>query len=252
MYRKLTSASVASVYSLLLLFPVLTSSTTVPAAHPKSASVTVTNHKNLFSSSVIKNESHVIYDSLKLETFGLERKAFEYAWLGYQTLLEKGKLKNAGIFSICDFSQSSCKKRLYIIDVAEMKVVLNTYVAHGRKSGGEFARYFSNLPKSHKSSLGFYITESTYFGGHGLSLKIKGLEKGINDKADARNIVIHGSDYVGDRFLEENPFNGRSFGCPAIPASQTSEIINTIKDGSCLFIYHPTKLYLATSKILNG
>ena len=252
MYRKFKSASVASVCFLLLLYPVLTSSTALPVGHPKSASATVTDHKTLFSSSVIKNESHVIYDSLKLETFGLARKAFEYAWLGYQTLLEKGTLKNTDIISICDFSQSSCKKRLYIIDVAEMKVLLNTYVAHGRKSGGEFARYFSNLPKSHKSSLGFYVTESTYYGEHGLSLKIRGLEKGINDRADARNIVIHGSDYVGDRFLEENPFNGRSYGCPAIPALETSKIINTIKDGSCLFIYHPTKLYLAKSKILNG
>ena len=129
---------------------------------------------------------------------------------------------------------------------------MNTYVAHGRNSGKEFAKSFSNRPESHKSSLGFYITGSTYNGVHGLSLRIDGLERGINDKAWARKVVIHGSDYVGDNYLEENPFSGRSYGCPAVPLTERDSIINAIKEGSCLFIYHPSKLYLSRSKILNG
>ncbi len=133
-----------------------------------------------------------------------------------------------------------------------MKISVNTYVAHGRNSGGEFAKFFSNRPESHKSSLGFYITGKTYQGQHGLSLQIMGIEKGINDKALARKIVVHGSGYVGCNFLENNPFIGRSYGCPAIPASETEEIINTIKEGSCLFIYHPSKNYITKSKLLNG
>lgn len=197
-------------------------------------------------------EAGSLYDSMRLKKFGLTRKAFEYAWTGYSTMLEDGQIENPEIISICDFSQSSRKKRLYVIDLDEMKVLVNTYVAHGRKSGGEFARSFSNSPESHKSSLGFYITGKSYFGQHGLALKIVGLERGINDRANARNIVIHGSDYVGDKFIKNNPFNGRSFGCPAVPEKQTRKIINTIKDGTCLFIYHPTKNYLAKSKLLKG
>ena len=129
---------------------------------------------------------------------------------------------------------------------------MNTYVAHGRNSGGEFAKSFSNRPESHKSSLGFYITGKTYNGTHGLSLQIKGVERGINDRAWARKIVIHGAGYVGDNYIESNPFIGRSYGCPAVPDIERDTIINTIKEGSCLFIYHPSKLYLNRSKILNG
>ena len=130
--------------------------------------------------------------------------------------------------------------------------LVNTYVAHGRNSGGEYASRFSNSPDSHQSSLGFYVTRNTYFGEHGLALKIDGLERGINDKANERNIVVHGSNYVGEKFIRNNPFNGRSFGCPAIPSNYTPKVINSIKDGSCLFIYHPTKYYLSRSRILNG
>jgi hypothetical protein len=200
----------------------------------------------------IAKESALLYDSLKLEDLGLNEKAFQYAWKGFVALREAGKLKNTDILSIADFSQSSCKKRLYIIDLSTMTVYKNTYVAHGRGSGSEYAKTFSNIPQSHKSSLGFYVTGTTYSGSHGLSLTINGVEKGINDKALARRIVVHGSSYVGNNFLENNPFTGRSYGCPAVPQDETEDIINTIKEGSCLFIYHPSKTYLVKSKILNG
>ena len=196
-------------------------------------------------------EMELIYDSLKLAKRGLKKEAFNYAYAGYKKLEEEGRLNKEGLITICDFSQSSCKKRLYIIDLRSGELLLNTFVAHGRNSGGEYARKFSNRPESHQSSLGFYITRQTYYGEHGLSLNIDGLEKGFNDKAEKRRIVIHGSDYIGPDFLRYNKFNGRSYGCPAVPLSERDEVINTIKDGSCLFIYHPTKTYLSRSKILN-
>lgn len=196
-------------------------------------------------------EAQLIIDSLDLDEKGLSVKALEYALKGYNYLQSKGML-DKDILSICDFSQSSKKKRLYIIDVRNMKLILNTYVAHGRNSGAEYAKTFSNKPESLMSSLGFYRTKSTYQGGHGLSLKIQGLEKGYNDKADFRNIVVHGSEYVGADFLRYNACCGRSYGCPAIPAAETPLVIKTIKDGSCIFIYHPSKDYLKNSKILNG
>jgi len=192
-----------------------------------------------------------LYERLKLDSFGLEEKVLEYALKGQEKLEAAGKIRNAGILSICDFSQSSRKKRLYVIDLESRKVVMNTYVAHGRNSGSEYATSFSNTPESHKSSLGFYVTENTYYGEHGLALKIRGLDKGFNDRAWDRAIVIHGAKYADDRFLRANPFLGRSFGCPAIPYKDSEELINTIKGGTCLFIYHPTQKYLKQSKIIN-
>ncbi|MEO5684004.1 MAG: murein L,D-transpeptidase catalytic domain family protein [Chitinophagaceae bacterium] len=202
--------------------------------------------------SAAAGKSVALYDSLKLKRFGLTKAAFDYAYKGYVYLQQKRLLAHSSLLTICDFSQSSRCKRFFVIDMNSKKVLINTYVAHGRKSGSEYARAFSNNPDSHMSSLGFYKTEATYYGGHGLALKIEGLENGFNDKAESRNIVIHGSDYVGASFIKNNPFNGRSFGCPAVPANQVTKVINTIKNGSCLFIYHPTKNYLAHSKILNS
>lgn len=254
MIRPLKSVTTGSLVLLLLTAPVLISGTRSSIKEETTAINTTTTLSPAAKSSkqLVHEEAMVIYDSMNLKRFGLSEKAFQFAWQGYKYLLEKGRISNTDVLSICDFSQSSRRKRLYIIDVQEMKVLVNTYVAHGRNSGGEYARSFSNNPESHKSSLGFYITRSTYWGGHGLALNIDGVERGINDKADRRNIVVHGSQYVGSNFLRNNKFNGRSYGCPAVPAKDTDKVINTIKDGSCLFIYHPTKRYLQQSKILNG
>jgi len=186
-----------------------------------------------------------LYAELNLKALGLAEEAFDYAYKGYQYLLEKNKIDDNEYLTICDFTQSSRQKRLYIIDIQSNQVVENTYVAHGHNSGGEFARRFSNRLKSRQSSLGFYITRNTYFGEHGLSLRLEGMEPGFNDKAYKRAIVIHGANYIG------NGFTGRSYGCPAVPKQESKRIINTIKNGTCLFIYHPDKKYLQGSKILN-
>ncbi|HSB92246.1 MAG TPA: murein L,D-transpeptidase catalytic domain family protein [Flavitalea sp.] len=218
-------------------------------APKKRPSSSVRNVKNTSSMAAIQ-EARRLYSAGDFKKYGLSQKAFEYAWRGYQYLLKKGKVQRTDVISICDFSQSSRNKRLYVIDLNEAKVLINTYVAHGRNSGGEYARSFSNSPESHKSSLGFYITRTTYYGDHGISLKIDGVEKGINDRASSRHIVIHGSDYLGDLFMQNNPFNGRSFGCPAVPADEIEELVDTIKDGSCLFIYHPSTGYFKKSRLL--
>lgn len=194
----------------------------------------------------------LLYDSLQLGRAGLSEPALEYAMKGYTYLQEKGMVSK-NILSICDFSQPSRNKRLYIIDMESRKLLYNTYVAHGKNSGAEFATSFSNTAESLKSSLGFYITQDTYIGTHGLSLKIEGMEKGFNDNAQKRNIVVHGCDYTSGPFLKSNSYCGRSFGCPAVPAQQSSGIIQTLKEGSCLFIYHPSASgYLNKSSIINS
>lgn len=193
-----------------------------------------------------------LYDQIELKDLGLSKKAFTCALKGYYYLLDHHWINRPGVLAICDLSQSSRKKRLYIVDLEQHTLLINTYVAHGRNSGQEYATSFSNSLSSHKTSLGFYVTEDTYYGNNGLSLKLCGMERGINDRAARRNIVIHGSEYVGPDFVEMNHFAGRSYGCPAVPLDDAPAVIDALKGGSCLFIYHPTKKYITRSKILNG
>jgi hypothetical protein len=193
-----------------------------------------------------------VYDSLHLDLAGLSRQAFEMAQEGFQKIKEQGQLINDTILSIIDFSQPSSQKRLYVIDTKHFKLLFNTLVAHGRNSGKEMAQYFSNRPRSFKSSLGFYITGNTYRGNNGYSLRLEGLEKGINDNAKRRAIVIHGADYVNESYISSQGFIGRSEGCPAIPEKFVAPLINTIKEGSCLFIYNPDPVYIHSSRIING
>jgi hypothetical protein len=207
--------------------------------------------KKVHEEYLINSNAGIVYNELHLAAIGLSEKAFEQAYKGYQHLLKKEKLISTSLLSICDLSQSSNKKRFYILDLAENKVLLTSYVAHGRGSGMEYANRFSNRANSHESSLGFYITGSTYYGEHGLSLRLQGLEHGFNDLASKRNIVVHGASYIGDQYLEGNKCMGRSYGCPAVPLEECDAIVNLIKNGSCLFIYHPSKIYQKRSKILN-
>ena len=193
-----------------------------------------------------------IYSVMDLASTGLENEAFQLAYKGYIKLLQEGVVAKTDLLTIADFSKSSSEKRLFVLDMAHEKILYNTLVAHGRNSGLQYANNFSNNPQSNKSSLGFYLTLTTYFGGNGYSLKLQGLEKGINDKAYKRAIVMHGSDYANPAFASSNGFLGRSLGCPAIPRRQAAPIINTIKNGSVLFIYHPSSFYKTSSNLLNS
>jgi hypothetical protein len=193
-----------------------------------------------------------IYNEMDLQDSGLSEKAFEYGWMGYYKLQKRGMLHNTNILTICDFSQSSSSERMYVIDVRSRKLLYRTFVAHGINSGEEYANSFSNSDESCKSSLGFYVTSNTYFGSNGLSLRIQGVDRGFNDHAARRNIVIHGATYVSLRILHKYGVMGTTFGCPAIPAEMTDQIIPAVKNGSCFFIYYPSQKYLTHSTVLNG
>ncbi len=190
-----------------------------------------------------------VYSKLNLQQLGLSPMVYRAAVNGWQKLRSRGAVTK-NIIAICDFTQSSNNRRLYVIDMMNGTLLFNTLVAHGRNTGEEFARSFSNEPESHKSSLGFYTTGDTYFGEHGLSLKLQGREPGFNDKAEARSIVMHGADYVCDNFICQFGRLGRSFGCPSVPYGQHEQIINAIKGGSCLFVYYPDKKYLSASRLV--
>jgi hypothetical protein len=193
-----------------------------------------------------------VYDIIHLDSFGLKKEVFFYACKGYEYLLSQNKLDNTSVLTICDYSQSSTDKRLYVIDLAEGKLLFNTYVSHGKNSGAEYATSFSNRTNSHKSSLGFMVTAETYNGGRGYSMHLDGMEAGINDKVRTRNIVMHGSHYVGADRADEGESMGRSFGCPAVSYAESRQIIDKIKGGSCFFIYAEDKFYASGSKILNA
>ena len=169
-----------------------------------------------------------VFDSLHLGKLGLGRVAFDYAMIGFTRLKTKGLLANNGILSIIDFSLSSAKKRLFVLDVKNYKLLYVTYVAHGKNSGVSQALYFSNEAESFKSSIGFYLTGATYSGGHGYSMKLKGFEAGYNDKAEERDIVVHSADYVSEALIKQQGFIGRSLGCPALAPEIYKQVINTV------------------------
>ena len=201
---------------------------------------------------MVKANATMLYAEMDLMDSGLSHAAFQSAFIGYYKLKKNGLLRRTHILTICDFSQSSSEQRMYVIDVRNRRVLYRTYVAHGINSGEEFASSFSNKMESCKSSLGFYITAGVYTGVNGLSLRIDGVDKGFNDNARKRSIVIHGANYVSLRVLHKYGVMGTTFGCPAIPSEMTTQIIPVVKHGSCFFIYYPSKKYLAESRVLNS
>lgn len=177
----------------------------------------------------------------------LDYDVFKIAMNGYNSI----EVPNKQLLSIIDFTKPSSEKRFFVIDVENRKLLYNTLVAHGKNSGYINATRFSNRVGSRKSSLGFYKTGNSYYGKRGFSLKLDGLEKGINDNARRRGIVIHGANYVDERFAGENGIIGRSWGCPAVSKKLSKEIINLLKGGSLLFIYGDDERYKENSSIAN-
>ena len=209
--------------------------------HPKSYAMTTSDSKKV----------EIIYNSLNSNHFQLPKlESFSKALEGFYLLKEKGIIKK-DYLTIIDFSLSSKVKRMWIIDMNENKILMNSLVAHGKNSGEDYANQFSNTNESNKSSLGFFATGESYIGKHGLSLKLDGLEQGMNNNARHRAIVIHGADYVSENFIKNHNRLGKSQGCPAVPIELSKKIIQIIKDKSCLFIYHPSIENSSTAKLVS-
>nr|WP_294786534.1 murein L,D-transpeptidase catalytic domain family protein [uncultured Flavobacterium sp.] len=192
-----------------------------------------------------------VYNTLNSNNFKMpELKTFSEALKGFYLLKDKGVIKK-NILTLIDFSLSSNTKRLWVIDLTTNTILFNSLVAHGRNTGEEFASAFSNLNSSFKSSLGFYATGEIYQGKHGASLRLDGLENGVNDNARQRGVVMHGADYVSESFIRDHKRLGRSQGCPALPVELTDEIIELIKDKSCLYIYHPSRTFTMEERLIS-
>ena len=195
-----------------------------------------------------KDSAEILLENLSEKHANLPSiTALDLALEGYEKLdkdLEKS------VLTVIDFSLPSTEKRLWIIHVEKQEVLLNTVVSHGRNSGMLMAEKFSNTPESNQSSLGFYKTGETYQGKHGYSLRLDGLEKGVNDQARNRAIVIHGADYAKEEVAKMSGRLGRSLGCPAVPTELSAKLIDLIKEGSLLFIYGKDENYLSQIPLL--
>ncbi len=223
------------IYALLLVFM------HVNAHEPESGKVPENHYEqktlNLYNALITNNSTLPSYE------------VFSFALKGFENLKATEELKR-DILTVIDFSLSSNEKRMWVIDIENKTVLFNDLVAHGRNSGNEYAGKFSNVPETNMSSLGFYISGSSYYGKHGLSMFLHGMDKGFNDNAKKRAIVMHGADYVSESFIKKYGRLGRSFGCPSVPMTIYKELIKTIADGSCIFIFYPDEHFLKNSRLL--
>lgn len=181
----------------------------------------------------------------------LNKNVLKLALTAYTNANKKGQVKKP-VLTVIDYSLPSNKQRMWVFDVNSERLLYNTYVAHGRNSGGNRPSHFSNINSSKESSLGTYITKDTYIGHKGYSLNIKGMDKGFNDNALNRRVVIHGAWYVEPDFIRKAGRAGLSWGCPAVAQTLAKPIINTIKNGSVIFAYYPDKKFLSNSGYLVG
>ncbi|WP_299015533.1 murein L,D-transpeptidase catalytic domain family protein [uncultured Photobacterium sp.] len=192
---------------------------------------------NSHSNSYSESENHdvvinYVYKEAKLKGI-INYQVFKNGYNAYFNT----KTRKKQLLTIIDYSKPSTEKRFFVIDLKRNKLIYNTYVSHGVNSGGRKASRFSNIVNSKQTSLGTFLTDSTYYGGNGYSLKLDGLTHGKNDNARRRYIVVHGADYASEAFIKRNGYLGRSWGCPALPRSLSRKIIDTIKGGSVIYAH---------------
>lgn len=181
----------------------------------------------------------------------IDRTALSLALDARDCAIRSGAVSASERLALIDYSRPSTERRLWVFDLAHARLLYSEFVAHGRGSGENFAKAFSNRDGSHQSSLGLFVTTDTYIGGNGYSLRMDGLEPGINDKARARAIVMHGARYVDPGLASRQGRLGRSYGCPALRPAVAREMIDTLKQGQLLFAYYPDRDWLAQSRFFH-
>ena len=224
--------SVLGVAWIVIITAALTMVSWTPIKRDSVQNIAVTANSSIFNQQIQQ-----IYDTALLEQSGLSLAVFKKAARGFYNLKNAGKVSEGkSILSIADFDLSSKKKRFWIVDLDQEKLLINTWVAHGTYSGGDKATDFSNTRESQKSSIGFYVTGESYYGKHGLSLRLDGMDEGFNSNARERAIVVHGADYVSQHTIDVLGRLGRSQGCPAVPQELASTVVQTMGGRTVLFI----------------
>jgi hypothetical protein len=195
--------------------------------------------RRAFYQTAFEQRAAQLYTKLNLGAIGVALPVFRQALVGYYNLRSEDR-SGRPVLTLIDFTKTSGQKRLWVINIAQAKVLFNTLVAHGKGTGENVAMAFSNKGGSEMSSLGFYRTApTTYSGKHGLSLKLFGLDPGFNTNAASRSVVVHGAEYVCDDFIKKHGRLGRSQGCPALPVAETAAIVKAIQGGSILYLHGP-------------
>ncbi len=188
-------------------------------------------------------------NEINTQADNIDQKVLKLSLLAYLNANNKGIVGNPYL-TIIDYSKPSSERRLWVVDMRNDKVLFNTWVTHGKNSGDVMATSFSNEPGSLKSSIGVFLTQTPYTGGNGYSLRLIGLEQGINDNAYRRSIVVHGAWYADPNVILTRGQIGRSWGCPAVSPSTARPLINTIKDNSLVVVYYPDRNWLRHSQFL--
>jgi hypothetical protein len=181
---------------------------------------------------------------------GLRANVLRLALDAASAAAERGLVARRNLLTVIDYSLPSSEQRLFVFDLAKEKLLFRELVAHGKSSGGNIANFFSNEPGSEATSLGLFVTEDTYNGHNGYSLRLKGLEAGINDMASERAIVLHGAYYVSREAVKVLGRLGRSWGCPAVRSEIAPDLIDTIRGGTAIFAYYPEQSWLSNSVYL--
>jgi hypothetical protein len=202
-----------------------------------------------YAASDISTPFDIQSDVLAEKAEGIDREVLDLALNAYHEAKARGVATDSKL-AVIDYSIPSSKPRLWIFDLDQNKVLYKLHVAHGQKSGLHESTKFSNKPESHQTSIGVFVTQETYHGRNGYSLRLDGLEEGFNDKARDRAIVMHGAAYVKESYIKANGRLGRSHGCPAIDPRVAKEVINELKEGNVIFAYYPDKDWLSQSEFL--
>ncbi|HYC88712.1 MAG TPA: murein L,D-transpeptidase catalytic domain family protein [Thermoanaerobaculia bacterium] len=183
---------------------------------------------------------------------GLKAEVLRMALRATDCAAEQGKVKRRDLLTVIDYSLPSSQPRLFVFDLESRKLLFRELVAHGKNSGGDIANFFSNSPGSLATSLGLFVTADTYFGSNGYSLRLKGLEEGVNDMAMDRAIVMHGAPYVSRAAIRALGRLGRSWGCPAVRKEVAKKMIDTLRGGSPIFAYYPDHRWIKKSSYLSA
>lgn len=181
----------------------------------------------------------------------IEMDVLEMALSAASCAVRAGDARAPSTLTVIDYSKASTEKRLWVFDLKSRELIYEELVAHGQGTGANMATQFSNEPDSHRTSLGLFRTDAPYVGKNGYSLRLDGLDKGLNDRARERAIVMHGAPYVSAAFVKSNGRLGRSHGCPAVSADVARRMIDRVKGGGLVFAYYPDAR-LKSSKYVGG
>jgi hypothetical protein len=225
--------------------------TAIPALGAATRTADLPKHAASAPASPVQTATaFVLPELIKAET--IDPKVLRLALQATTCATRQGVVERPRTLTVIDYSRPSTKPRLWVLDLTTGDVLFEELVAHGQGSGDDLATKFSDEPDSHQSSLGLFLTEETYTGKHGYSLRLQGLEDGVNSRARERAIVVHGAAYVSPGTVSALGRLGRSWGCPALGPNVAARVIDTIKGGSLIFSYYPDESWLSGSKFLSG